>query len=101
MFPRWQAQCDRPSPDPAARARVGYLLRAPAAGPESSAHHFQRTVVTPGKEGRGSSVAGEQRVDLEHIHWADEDGDFQVGDAEVLDALERIEAVSREPNRVC
>jgi transcriptional regulator with XRE-family HTH domain len=75
------------------RAAVAYVVRAPPGAPESSAHRFSGEVVTAGKEGRSVAVKGETRIDLEYIYWADEDGDFQVGDGEVLDALERIEAV--------
>ncbi len=75
------------------RATVAYVVRAPAGAPESSAHRFTGEVVTAGKEGRNVAVRGEERIDLEYIYWADEDGDFQVGDGEVLDALERLETV--------
>ena len=74
------------------RATVAYVVRAPAGAPESSAHRFAGEVVTAGKTGSQVAVEGEERIDLEYIYWADEDGDFQVGDGEVLDALERIEA---------
>ena len=75
------------------RTTVAYVVRAPAGAPESSAHRFTGEVVTAGKEGRNVTVGGEERIDLEYIYWADEDGDFQVGDGEVLDALERLETV--------
>jgi transcriptional regulator with XRE-family HTH domain len=74
-------------------ASVAYVVRPPAGAAEGTAHRFGGEVVTPGKSGRHVPVRGESRIDLEYIYWADEDGDFQVGDGEVLDALERIEAV--------
>jgi hypothetical protein len=51
--------------------------------------------VTPGRRGTTSPLTGENRIDLEWIHWADDNGDFQVSDAELLDALERVEAAHR------
>ena len=36
-------------------------------------------------------IGGETRIDLEYVHWADEDADFTIDDSEVLLALERIE----------
>jgi len=75
------------------RAGVGYVVRAPIAGKESSVYRFTGEVVTAGKAGRTVAVKGAGRIDLEYIHWADEDGDFRIGDGEVLDALERLESV--------
>jgi len=72
-------------------ARVAYLVQAPAGGPEGSFHRFSGEVVTPGGEGTNSLVRGESRIDLEYVHWADQNADFQISDAEVLDALERLE----------
>lgn len=72
--------------------RVAYLVQAPADGAaEGSAHRFSGEVVTPGAEGTGSVIRGENRIDLEYVHWADQNADFQISDAEVLDALERLE----------
>lgn len=75
------------------RAVVGYVVRAPVAGKESSVYRFTGEVVTAGKAGRTVAVKGAGRIDLEYIHWADEDGDLRIGDGEVLDALERLESV--------
>lgn len=72
-------------------ARAAYLVRAPPEGPEGSAHRFHGEVVTPGVEGSSSGVRGEGRIDLEFVHWADQNADFQISDSEVLDALERLE----------
>ncbi|GAB4266852.1 MAG: helix-turn-helix domain-containing protein [Deferrisomatales bacterium] len=72
---------------------VAYLVRAPETARESSAHRFVGEIVTPGSNASRFPVKGQSRIDLEYIHWADEDGDFQISDAEVLDALERVEAV--------
>ncbi|MFU8855599.1 MAG: helix-turn-helix domain-containing protein [Deferrisomatales bacterium] len=72
--------------------RLAYLVRAPADGAEGSAHRFSGEVVPPGAEGSGIPVRGESRIDLEFVHWADQNADFQISDAEVLDALERLEA---------
>ena len=47
--------------------------------------------VTPGRNAETVPVRGAARIDLEYIHWADEDADFQISDSEVLDALERLE----------
>ncbi|MDF1556321.1 MAG: hypothetical protein P1P84_24860, partial [Deferrisomatales bacterium] len=108
MPPGWQFVGAAPAPDQGpdaagklrwivpvngGRATVAYVVRAPAGAPEGSAHRFSGEVVTAGKEGRKVAVRGEERIDLEYIYWADEDGDFQVGDGEVLDALERLETV--------
>ncbi len=71
-------------------ARVAYLVRAPYAE-EGTAYWFRGVVVGPGRRAAPRPVGGEDRIDLEFVHWADEDGDFQIGDAEVLDALERLE----------
>jgi hypothetical protein len=38
-------------------------------------------------------VEGDFRTDLEWVHWADQNGDFHLSDAELLDALERTEAL--------
>lgn len=72
-------------------ARVAYLVRAPPDGTEGSAHRFSGEVVTPGADNGSSPVRGEGRIDLEFVHWADQNADFQISDAEVLDALERLE----------
>ncbi|MEW6486719.1 MAG: helix-turn-helix domain-containing protein [Thermodesulfobacteriota bacterium] len=71
--------------------RVAYLVRAPPGGTEGSAHRFFGEVVTPGADDGSSAVRGEGRIDLEFVHWADHNADFQISDAEVLDALERLE----------
>lgn len=72
-------------------ARVAYLVRAPPEGTEGSAHRFLGEVVTPGAQDGSVAVRGEGRIDLEFVHWADQNADFQISDAEVLDALERLE----------
>ncbi len=72
-------------------AQVAYLVQAPADGPEGSLHRFSGELVTPGREGGSSPIRGESRIDLEYVHWADQNADFQISDAEVLDALERLE----------
>ena len=77
------------------RARTAYLVEAPD-GPEGSAHRFRGWVVVAGAR-RGRPVAGENRIDLEYVHWADTDGDFQISDAEVLDALDRLDAAKGLP----
>lgn len=72
-------------------AHVAYLARAPSSAQESSAHTFSGEVVTSDREAPEVSVRGNSRIDLEYIYWADQDGDFHISDAEVLDALERLE----------
>ncbi len=72
-------------------ARVAYVVRAPEAR-EGSEFRFQGTVFTPGNRD-GRPVRGDTRIDLEFVHWADQDGDFQISDGEVLDALERLDAM--------
>ncbi|MHB8766364.1 MAG: helix-turn-helix domain-containing protein, partial [Deferrisomatales bacterium] len=72
--------------------RVAYLVRAPAEARESTPFRFAGEVVLPGGEGGREAVRGEARIDIEYVHWADQDADFQVSDAEVLAALERLEA---------
>lgn len=73
------------------RARIGYVVRAPE-GPEGSAHRFAGTVVA-GRRASPRPIRGEGRIDLEYVHWADLDADFAISDAEVLSALERLDAV--------
>ncbi len=73
-------------------ARIGYVVRAPA-GPEGSTHRFRGRVVTRAR-GDGQPIRGEARTDLEYVHWADQDADFEISDAEVLGALERLDAVA-------
>ena len=77
------------------RARIAYLAQAPD-GPEGSAHRFRGWVVAAGAR-KGRPVGGEDRIDLEYVHWADTDGDFQISDAEVLDALDRLDAAKGLP----
>lgn len=74
------------------RAQVAYAVRTPTGAAEGSAFRFRGEVVTAGRRGSETPVKGEGRIDLEYVYWADEDADFQVSDAEVLDALERLEA---------
>ncbi|GAB4259891.1 helix-turn-helix domain-containing protein [Deferrisoma sp.] len=76
---------------PDGHARIGYVVRAPP-GPEGSAHRFEGTVVA-GRRSSPRPIRGEGRIDLEYVHWADLDADFAVSDAEVLSALERLDAV--------
>ncbi len=71
--------------------RVAYVARAPEAR-EGSEFRFQGRVFTPGNRD-GRPVRGDTRIDLEFVHWADQDGDFQISDGEVLDALERLDAM--------
>lgn len=70
--------------------RVSYILRAPP-GRESSRHVFSGEVAMARERGRPVTTSGPSRIDLEYVHWADEDADFRVDDAEVLSALERME----------
>ncbi len=77
------------------KTRIAYLAEAPE-GPEGSSHRFRGWVVAAGA-GRGRPVRGEDRIDLEYVHWADTDGDFQISDAEVLDALDRLDAFKGLP----
>jgi len=72
---------------------VGYLAQAPADGPEGRAYRFAGVVVTPGAGADETTIRGETRIDLEYVHWADQNADFEISDAEVLDALERLELV--------
>jgi len=72
--------------------RIGYVVRAPA-GPEGSTHRFRGRVVTRAR-GEGDPIRGEARTDLEYVHWADQDADFEISDAEVLGALERLDAAA-------
>ena len=72
--------------------QLAYLVRAPSERPTGTVYRFEGEVVTPGRRGTSSPLAGDARIDLEWIHWADDNGDFQVSDAELLDALERVEA---------
>jgi transcriptional regulator with XRE-family HTH domain len=74
-------------------AQIGYLVRAPATVKTGTSYRFRGEVVLPGKEGEGVEVGGEQRIDLEWVHWADDNGDFHLSDSELLDALERLELV--------
>ncbi len=73
-------------------ARVAYLVQAPADGPEGSFHRFLGEIVPSEADATPVAVRGEARIDLEYVHWADQDADFQVSDGEVLAALERLEA---------
>ncbi len=75
--------------------RVGYVARTPEAK-EGSEFRFQGKVFTSGTRD-GRPVRGDTRIDIEFVHWADQDGDFQISDGEVLDALERLDAL-RELN---
>jgi hypothetical protein len=72
--------------------QLAYLVRAPSGQRTGTAYRFEGEIVTPGRRGRSSALGGDTRIDLEWIHWADDNGDFQVSDAELLDALERVEA---------
>ncbi len=73
-------------------AAVAYLVRAPGEAREGTIHRFSGEVVGRGRGERAVPVRGQARIDLEFVHWADEDADFQISDSEVLDALERLEA---------
>jgi transcriptional regulator with XRE-family HTH domain len=77
-------------------ARVVYLAKTPTDAAESTAHIFKGEVVTADRgrdKGReGLPLGGEARIDLEYLHWADEDADFTIDDSEVLRALERLES---------
>jgi len=74
------------------RARVIYVVRAPPGAGESTKHIFSGEVVASGDRAKGTPTTGPTRLDLEYVHWADSDADFRIDDAEVLSALERIEA---------
>jgi transcriptional regulator with XRE-family HTH domain len=73
-------------------ARVVYLAKTPKDAAESTAHLFKGEVVTAGKGKEGVPLGGESRIDLEYLHWADDDADFTIDDSEVLRALERVES---------
>ncbi len=103
----WQMVAARPVPDQGPtpdrvvkwilpvegdEVRIAYLARAPLEAPESSAYRFAGEVVSSDRRAGSFTVRGQSRIDLEYVHWADEDADFHIGDAEVLDALERLEA---------
>ncbi len=81
---KWIAQLKNGS------GRISYLVKAPM-GRESSRHFFKGEVVGAGDKGHPKETAGPSRIDLEYVHWADEDADFRIDDAEVLSALERLE----------
>ncbi|MBI5014921.1 MAG: helix-turn-helix transcriptional regulator [Deltaproteobacteria bacterium] len=73
-------------------SRLAYLVRAPADRPTGTAYRVRGEIVTPGRRGKPMTLGGDTRIDVEWVHWADENGDFQVSDTELLDALERLEA---------
>ncbi len=73
-------------------ARIAYLVRSRPGAPEGTASRFEGEVVPPGRRPGKAPIRGETRIDLEYVHWADQNGDFHISDAEVLDALERVEA---------
>jgi transcriptional regulator with XRE-family HTH domain len=75
-------------------AQVGYLAQAPADGREGQTSRFEGEVITAAGDAKGTPIRGETRIDLEYVYWADQNGDFQISDAEVLDALERLEALA-------
>ncbi len=74
--------------------RVVYLTSPPEGARESSIHYFRGDVITPDRK-EGTRINGPERIDLEYIHWADEDADFRIDDSEVLEALERMEAAGK------
>jgi transcriptional regulator with XRE-family HTH domain len=76
----------------AGSVRVVYLAKTPESAAESTAHLFVGEVVTSGKGRARVPMGGEARIDLEYLHWADEDADFTIDDSEVLRALERLES---------
>lgn len=69
--------------------RVSAILRAPPAR-ESTRHFFSGEVAFARERGRPVQISGPSRIDLEYVHWADEDADFRIDDSEVLGALERL-----------
>ncbi len=73
-------------------ARIAYLVRSRQGAPEGTAFRFAGEVVPPGRRPGAAPIRGDARIDLEYVHWADQNGDFHISDAEVLDALERVEA---------
>jgi transcriptional regulator with XRE-family HTH domain len=82
---RWIVSTDK------GETQVVYLVRSPAEGSIGTRSFFSGEVVTPGPRGKRVPVTGNSRIDLEWVHWADENGDFELSDSELLDALERIE----------
>lgn len=82
---RWIVSTDRDE------KQVVYHVRAPAEARIGTRSIYTGEVVTPGPRGRRVPVTGNARIDLEWVHWADENGDFELSDSELLDALERIE----------
>lgn len=73
--------------------KVAYLAKTPAVAKESSRHAFSGEVVGAGLGGGAKPLSGPSKIDLEYVHWADEDADFRIDDSEVLSALDRLEAL--------
>jgi len=72
--------------------KIAYLVKSPSKAKEGTSFQFTGDVVVGGKDGAEVKIKGESRIDIEFVHWADIDADFQISDSEVLEALERLDA---------
>lgn len=72
---------------------VAYVVRAPEDAPVGSTGQFEGELAFPGPRGGGAGIDGDQRTEVELVYWADQNGDYHLSDGELLEALERLEAV--------
>lgn len=76
-------------------SKVVYLIKvAPAAPTEKTADFHGEIVTGSGNSQNSSPVAGDTRVKVAQVHWADSNGDGRIDDVEMLDTSYVVDEMS-------